>query len=63
MPKQCPECKSVSEDDISYCGACGSKLPNGLSLIARSPLWQFVAFAAVVTGASLTVLLLMAGHQ
>jgi len=28
MAKQCPDCRTVTQDDIGYCPACGGGLAN-----------------------------------
>ena len=46
MPKQCPECRSVADDDIGYCPGCACKLGNAPAQSRFKQLWQFIAVAA-----------------
>ncbi|MBZ5609935.1 MAG: hypothetical protein LAP38_16870 [Acidobacteriia bacterium] len=59
MAKQCPDCRSVAEDDIGYCGACGCQLPRTRQTSSRSSVWQYVAVVAAVGGAGASILFLL----
>lgn len=46
MPKQCPDCRSIAQDDIGYCGACGSRVME-----YRTPsFWPRLAVLAAAMG-------------
>ena len=54
MAKQCPECYTVSGDDLGYCDACGCEL-TGRGVHAS--VWQYLAIAvAVAAGFAVTAL-------
>ena len=49
MPKQCPECSTVTTDEIGYCPACAHQLNAASEDWTQSPrLWQYAAAAAAV---------------
>jgi len=48
MPKQCPECASVTQDDLGYCPACACALPVASSRLGK--LWQSLAVLAASLG-------------
>ncbi len=48
MPKHCPECRTVTDDDIGYCPACAHQLqlePDSVRLVR---MWQYAAVAAAI---------------
>jgi len=48
MPKECPECRTITDDDIGYCPACACQLklkPDSVRLVR---LWQYAAVAAAI---------------
>jgi RNA polymerase subunit RPABC4/transcription elongation factor Spt4 len=55
MPKQCPECKSITTDEIGYCPACGFQLAGcaSSSLIER---WRYMAVAVASGSVAATIL-------
>jgi hypothetical protein len=46
MPKQCPDCRSVAQDDIGYCPACARRLGDLLEPRPFMQFWQYVAVGA-----------------
>ncbi len=46
MPKQCPECRSVTDDDIGYCPGCAYRLADKPDSSRLKQLWQYLAVAA-----------------
>lgn len=54
MPKQCPECKSITTDEIGYCPACGFQLAAYVS--SPVELWQFMAVAIASGSIAATIL-------
>lgn len=56
MPKQCPECRTVTTDDIGYCPGCASplKLEPDSTRMART--WQYAAAAVAVGSIAASIL-------
>lgn len=55
MPKQCPECASIAQDDIGYCPACACALHAEPSS-RLGKLWQslaVIAASASIAGAAI----------
>jgi len=46
MPKQCPECRTVTEDDIGYCPGCACRLADRPEPSRLKQLWQYIVVAA-----------------
>ena len=49
MPRQCPECRSITRDDIGYCPACACQLPGDRVSSGATRSWQYLA-AAMAAG-------------
>ena len=48
MPKQCPECRTVTADDIGYCPACACQLKVGPDSESEKRLWRYAAVAVAI---------------
>ena len=48
MPKQCPECRTVTADDIGYCPACACQLKLDEDSTRLTRMWQYGAVAVAI---------------
>jgi len=48
MPKHCPECSTVTDDDIGYCPACACQLKHDPDSVRPVRRWQYAAVAAAI---------------
>lgn len=56
MPKQCPECRTVTADDIGFCPACACHLKGDPSSESERRLWQYAAVAAAAGSLAASIL-------
>ena len=55
MPKQCPECASITQNDLGYCPSCACKLHAEPST-RTGKVWQFLAvFVAGISAAGAAI--------
>jgi hypothetical protein len=46
MPKQCPDCRTIAEDDIGYCPGCARPLGDLMEPSGFKQFWQYIAIGA-----------------
>jgi hypothetical protein len=62
MAKQCPECRSVADDDLGYCGACGRRFTQKRPTLVRS-MWQYALAFAAAGGIAASILSFLRGSS
>ena len=56
MAKQCPECSTITTDDIGYCPGCAYRLGDASAFMHDLRRWRYVAAAIAISTVVFSVL-------
>jgi len=56
MAKQCPECSTITTDDIGYCPGCAYQLGDTPAFLHELGRWRYVAAAVAVATVTFSIL-------